>query len=460
MAPLSSAQQIVLISLSTTSGCLSMCGSICIVILALQRRQQGTYHRLLLTMSLIDIFHSIAIVFNPFLLPKNPDRIWSIGNDRTCSMAGFFAQLSSSVSFYNAMLNLNYLLTIRCGMDSNKLTKWVEPWMHALSIIYPLCTATLGVSVGMFSELELGQACWISDYPRGCEEDPNVDCTGQVFGWIFSGIPLLSTLAFLLISNILIYLKVREIVAKQRRFSVSMDDSIRRKKQDVGTQASLYVAACFNTVIWLVVIRTLESLGVHREDESSVFHLLILTSFFYPLQGFWNLLIYVRPRYMRWRRREPDLSRWFSFRQALHPNPMLSEHFISMHSSHHHGNRSVSRIIVRQSLSRNSVSRHTTVSDSGENSAEQRMESSPEARTTITPSLDDAYLDDSHLFRKGSKILSLANTTQQIVDPKAKMTLDEMFQQRGSRNSRADEAATQPTQETHLHHDDDVVRFG
>lgn len=432
MAPLGRTEQIILIALSSTSGCLSLCGSVCIVLLAMQRRERGTYHRLLLTMSLIDIIHSIAIVFQPFLLPKDPGRLWSIGNDTTCSISAFFVQFSLSVSFYNMMLNLNYLLTIRYEMDEKRLAKWVEPWMHLFSILYPLATATWGVSIGMFSNLELGQACWISDFPRGCEEDPDTECVGSVYGWIFFGFPLLATLVFLLVSNVLIYLRVRQIVVKVRRFStISHDDSQRRKKQDVGTQASLYVAACFNTVIWQVVTRTLESMGVHREDESSVLHLLILTNFFFPLQGFWNLLIYVRPRYLRWRRRAPEESRWWSFKQALHPNPIVSESFVSIRRSMR---------MSRQSM-QSMMSRRSTLSESGDN-----------IESPGSLSVREVYLDDTHVLKKKSSNLLDSN---RIVDPQGKLTLDEMF--RGhSRPFRAeDNPAPIPIIETEERHSQD-----
>lgn len=36
-------------------------------------------------------------------------------------------------------------------------------------------------------------------------------------------------------------------------------------------------------------------------------------------QGFFNALIFIRPKYIRWRRRHPDKSRWQCLREALKP---------------------------------------------------------------------------------------------------------------------------------------------
>eukprot|EP00541_Cyclophora_tenuis_P017615 CAMPEP_0116566576 /NCGR_PEP_ID=MMETSP0397-20121206/14536_1 /TAXON_ID=216820 /ORGANISM="Cyclophora tenuis, Strain ECT3854" /LENGTH=144 /DNA_ID=CAMNT_0004093487 /DNA_START=186 /DNA_END=620 /DNA_ORIENTATION=- len=78
------------------------------------------------------------------------------------------------------------------------------------------------------------------------------------------------------------------------------------------------------TLLWIMLVRTLESMGVSREDETSVFGLLICLQIFFPLQGFWNFLIYVRPRYLRWRRREPDMSRFWCLQQALNRHAVLT----------------------------------------------------------------------------------------------------------------------------------------
>jgi hypothetical protein len=59
------------------------------------------------------------------------------------------------------MLNLNYLLTIRYGVKARKLALYVEPWMHALAILFPLITASVGAGIGAYSTNELGSLCWI-----------------------------------------------------------------------------------------------------------------------------------------------------------------------------------------------------------------------------------------------------------------------------------------------------------
>jgi hypothetical protein len=126
----------------------------------------------------------------------------------------------------------------------------------------------------------------LGDYPKGCVQDENVPCKSTMIGWIFSGLPLLGSLIFLICSNISVYLRVRSTINKLNQ-NAAGDASRDQRKRDVATQATLYVVACFISIIWMVVVRTLESMGVGRDDEQSVFWLLLLTQIFFPAQGLW-----------------------------------------------------------------------------------------------------------------------------------------------------------------------------
>ena len=444
MAPLSDWQELSLVVTSTYSSALSFTGSSLIIYLLSKTSTKCVYNRLMMAMSIFDLINSFFLLIHPFLLPQDGGQVWSLGNDETCSMLGFFVQLGNAVPLYNVSLNTYFLLTVVYGMNELKIKKWVEPAMHACSILYPLITASVGAGIHLYSENELGALCWIGEYPRGCDEDPNVTCISTVIAWIYSGVPFLGSLLFLIVSNVMIYRKVSSTRSstgrfstdsigprsshQTRRYSTSADTSVlntsgaattrrtrqprkgsldstasrtdsivpglgngerqtslnstsgslglrasnigqprrgsmdsvasrtstadsivpglgygesapasstgfwsrwrrntpvpneNRKTRAVATQATLYVAACCNTVIWMVILRTVESSGTRREDESSVYWLSLLTSMTFSLQGFWNFFIFLRPKYLRWRRREPELSRWWAFKQCMANN--------------------------------------------------------------------------------------------------------------------------------------------
>ena len=410
MAPLSDGQVISLIVSSTISAGLSVVGSSFILCWLLKTKKRASvYRRIMLGMSMIEVVTSFFIMIQPYLIPADGGRLWAHGNQQTCSMFGFFFQIGTAVPLYNVSLNTYFLLTVAYGMSEAKFAKQIEPAMHAIPILYPLLTACIGAGIHLYSELELGIYCWIGEYPKDCDTDPDVDCSSTIIAWIWGGIPFVGSFLFLVISNTIIYCKVRATTRKTKRyrsnnhvpptnscdssmesqpeatdgvfnrvkvyfdrgkenavratvtppnptsaaireqdvadiaqglgFGTSMfqsqtkptpppafwfwfqrRESIRRedpKLKAVAMQATLYVAACCNTVIWMAILRTFESNGVHREDESDVYWLSLLTCITFPLNGFWNMFIFIRPRYLRLRQRKPPMSRWWAFRECL-----------------------------------------------------------------------------------------------------------------------------------------------
>lgn len=343
MAPLTHGQEITLAVTNTISSILSLIGSSLILrflLFSKGRSQTSVYNRLLIAMSSFDLLHTFFVMLNPFLIPSNGGRVSAFGNDATCSMLGFFIQLGCTVPLYNVSLNSYYLLTIVYSVSEKKMIKYVEPAFHAISILFPLVTASLGAGIHLYSELELGSYCWIGEYPLGCDVDPNVPCNSTAIAWIYSGLPFIGSLLFLIVSNVMIYRKVSTTRTTSRqygqvaggmttRMSVisvvsqldsamtlntaatntnnnngtttnslwsrfgrrnNQNDSVRRRRPQcsktkaVASQAFLYVAACFNTVFWMVLLRMQESSGVRREDESNIFWLSLMVSINFPLQ--------------------------------------------------------------------------------------------------------------------------------------------------------------------------------
>jgi hypothetical protein len=398
MAALTDAQVIALILINIASSLLSIAGSSIIVYSVLTTTEKpSVYNRMMFGLSMCNILHSICLLISPLLIPANGGRIWAHGDEQTCTMLGFFMQLGVAFPLYQVSLHVFFLLAIVYGISEAKIIKWIEPTLHVLPILYPLVTASAGVGISLYSENELGMTCWIGEYPRGCNNNHEVECVSTIIGWIYSGIPHVGTLVFLVISNAMIYRKVRITTQHSRQYhiasiaapqivilstmdSVSSDELTdvqsglyvglianvracfkrkntergrRRSEGDrietgvsilgtpsemsdripqrrrrmtsrgnsktraVARQATLYVAAFFTTMIWMLVLRTLESTGVTREEESGIYWILVLTYITFPLQGFWNLLIFIRPKYRRHRRIEPTRSRWWALRQCL-----------------------------------------------------------------------------------------------------------------------------------------------
>jgi hypothetical protein len=104
------AQEQALAILPIPSAILSILGSSIIIYIAVSSRKQRKwtpYTRLLFVMSVFDIISSAILSVATFLRPRETSpRLWSFGNDATCSAVGFLNQFSVTSICYNGMLSI------------------------------------------------------------------------------------------------------------------------------------------------------------------------------------------------------------------------------------------------------------------------------------------------------------------------------------------------------------------
>ena len=84
----------------------------------------------------------------------------------------------------------------------------------------------------------------------------------------------------------------------------------------VSTQAYLYVFSFFLTYTWFIALQIIESIGLIRELPI-VYYMIFLQAIFSPLAGLWNALIYFRPMYIQFRRRQGASTRWQSIKYVV-----------------------------------------------------------------------------------------------------------------------------------------------
>jgi len=102
----------------------------------------------------------------------------------------------------------------------------------------------------------------------------------------------------------------------------------RKKKkgahEETFTQALLYVSAYFSCYIFVIVAQFMENVG---------FPLMLLKAIFYPSQGFWNFLIYVRPRFIEIREKKKDETFWWVLKAVITGGYNLEEERKKKYSS-------------------------------------------------------------------------------------------------------------------------------
>ncbi|CAB9512288.1 expressed unknown protein [Seminavis robusta] len=368
ISSLSDAQDMILAILPIIPALLSATGSAAIIHMVLTSARKTPYRRIMMGLSCYDLLSSLMYPLQAFLLPRDTSqRLWAIGNRASCSMLGFFIIMFFSAAWYSGTLSCYFCLTVKFGVRERDFAKRYEPYMHAVSIGYPLLAAIVGLSLGTYHEIEIGASCGVTNWPEGCgcrEGAEEECCLSPILAWVLGGIPLFLIFCTILVNNLLVFCHVRNTIAKSRRFMsrslqhystattatrrgsmnrrasfttamsrrASLNNSMTELPQQaspardaqterirsVAIQAFLYVASFFITQSAFVALRIMESRDYDAEDEDALFPLLVLQTLTLPSQGIMNCLIYARPGYLRARKEYPNESRFWAFRRALH----------------------------------------------------------------------------------------------------------------------------------------------
>ena len=308
-------------------GLLSALGSGVIVFIVLRKAtfRQDSYHRLLLGLSVADLIFSLGWIVGSF----TSDAVWwTSGTTLSCNIAGFLVQLGTTSYVYNGMLSVYFLLVIVYGWTPKRL-KAIECFMHAAVWAYAITTAIAGVPLKVYNPVGVVQVCWLGDFPADCREDPNIEClrgnNAKILVHLYVMVPLLAFLT-VISCNLFIYVTVRRIQVTRHsaRHITSgtgaecVTEEQKRRTRAVAVQSFLYVSALTNSIVWGFGVVHLDAAGILTQDnQSSFFVLLFLCQLFTPAQGILNLMIYLRPRYLRIRAREPDLSKGSAFFRSM-----------------------------------------------------------------------------------------------------------------------------------------------
>jgi len=219
--------QVVVAILPKVSAFTSLCCSFWIVLEVLfdedskrgVRKRENVYNRLLMGMSVYDIFYSVWNFASTWPVPRGtPDVFQPIGTQRTCIAQGYFLQIAGlGVPLYNAMLSVYYLLVIRYNISERTLRTRVEPAMHISVFVLSFGTAMVCLCLDLYNFATLW--CWIAEYPLGCEGDSCIH--GQhawVFRYAFYFAPIWTMIAFACVSMISVYNSVKKKDAQSLRY--------------------------------------------------------------------------------------------------------------------------------------------------------------------------------------------------------------------------------------------------
>jgi hypothetical protein len=360
------AQQVAITVAPAFSGTLSILGSSCIIwmLLAEKRKKlKSVKYRILFALCLSDIVNSLWYVVWSLPVPKGAPGVWgAMGNYASCNAQGFFIQFGMTGSFYNGALALYYYKSLCHSMKDEQIAKTYEKWIHTGCLVWSLGTATAAWQQDLYSFSGIG--CWIAPEPLRCHTRDDVDCIrgedAYLYSWVYTGIPLILICIYINYTMGMIYMKVKEICRKAERWSIGMvgasmgsnpsrtevtqssdrnsnDESLHirsqtleatsrrfsisgngdrgrsryaERKKEAAWQAFLYVLAYAVTHMWAFVVGIIELGG-----GTNPFYVILLHVFFWPLQGFANVFIFLRPRIQSIQKSSPET---YYFTAAYH----------------------------------------------------------------------------------------------------------------------------------------------
>jgi len=253
-------------------------------------------------------------VIYPFEMP-------SYGSIATCEAQGFIFLLGSGlVNDMNIFLNIYYMCTLKYKMQEKTFRKYLEIPLYIVSLMKNISMPSLMIKQELLNPSPAAPICVTKTYPVDCTKADNPECRGEGGVDVFNGLVFFTTsvgFAILLITMILI---VHSFYRNERKLRKTMKDNeiqegdeaylelqnVQEVSSLITRQALLYVAAFLIPYLFPVL-----NFVYFAEEPSDT--ILVLRSIFYPLQGFFNLFIFVYHKVQNLRRADEDLK----FAEAL-----------------------------------------------------------------------------------------------------------------------------------------------
>ncbi|KAL3938619.1 MAG: hypothetical protein SGBAC_006513 [Bacillariaceae sp.] len=320
------------------SGILSVMGSLFIFQDFLRGKgKKNLYRQIMFLMSIFDFTTAMGWVIGAAPIPTTDlygydnKIVGASGNEDLCIAQGFFVMLGYGSGFFNISLSIYYVLVVVHGWKDHQLKK-ARPFLLSVPVVCAMILASGGIP--FYDAIWVG--CWF--VPRPYTDD------WSAFGFFFG--PVVTTGIISTSCQIRVYLSVRATLRKGQQWS--MDHRLKqRSEKDKYTfntasnstgQFSMATAqqgqpqeekksknkyfgcnCCKDspllqdnaeaTVFWQSAFYLFSYyscwpillVGVMIADSQN-FAFWMAVSTLAPLQGFFNMLVYTRPRFTKWRR--------------------------------------------------------------------------------------------------------------------------------------------------------------
>ena len=317
------------VQIATSSISLISSSTIAGMICTSPRRLTSPYRRIIFGLSIADIVQSLAILTGPFAIPKGTIAApWSIGNVTTCNINGFMVTASASTSapMYTAFLCIYYVCKLVKKMPDKAFARDFERFIHIGIFVYNISVSSVAFALQTYNATSTNIACHIAAYPSGCNipESPTYgQCTRGKHLDLFMAIGAIGAPSICFIIIVICGIMLRShAIQKTRQFHL-ITEGIRNRvlrerlqnqvllaslyQKETIIQSSLYIGF-FLLMYLLPFLSVIDTLSKNKDLLSRSGILSMISVCIFSLGGFFNIIIYCRPKVNALRRRETDVS--------------------------------------------------------------------------------------------------------------------------------------------------------
>ncbi len=319
--------------------------------------KSSPYHRIILGLSISDMFQSLALLLGPFLPPEQVyQAFWSVGNNTSCTIDGLFLTIGAvGTPLYTLFLCYYSMSRVekRHVFEPAGSFASAEKMCHGVIVVFTLVLALVALFTKTLNTYPTGMFCTVAATPTGCRQYPELfgECDESVAGYVkdlvlvgFLLVPLFALLGIVVCmgriyryvlfvgprvfqgsadvnvvsrlrekkpsipsgngSTEIIPVNIASDVVDVESETIDSTNSVREYRRQILIQASLYILVYLVTYI---LVLGLSISNVFFKVNPTIYWNFVMSTF-YPLGGFLNIVVYNRPKVVSLRMKHPELS--------------------------------------------------------------------------------------------------------------------------------------------------------
>jgi hypothetical protein len=266
---------------SGSLGFLSSCFIVSEILRDHRERSGNPIKRVIFAIAIYDMGDSLAWLLSTWMLPSTSGAPFAVGTQGSCDFQGFLLQFVISAPIMNIVLTYFFYKVVTVGHCGENIRR-IEAIVHTGAATFALGSSVSILAAKQYNQV--GNVCFIIGSPYGCGNSTfaggGPPCDRGDFAYLYGLFLFYVPTWICLIIQIILNFKIRRALVKSNSSEVDW----------VTRQCLLYSLAFFVTwapsTIWSILSWT--GGGGFWFDLSSCL--------IEPLQGFWNLLIFIQNR--------------------------------------------------------------------------------------------------------------------------------------------------------------------